>query len=210
MKLLLAIWIFLFPNLLHSEQSEQAELNNLLSSAKNQTIVLSYSQSYLYNKKEPVQYTGTVYLTIASFHNEGCNLMIGVIVQDRYVGTEDQRQRFSGKIIHKETGQKVDSYRYTYQLSLKDIDPSGIDTVIGRPTQLSESLRLSCIENKSCALPWVHIKSALPVIEEQRIMNGFEDVKMKASQMSIPMTSAKTASLFVNAVRNATLACHPA
>ena len=192
----------------HSEDGTHDELRKALAEEAERWSVLTYSQLYIYGKNEPVQYTGTVYLQIGSFSLEECDLKISVVVQDKYVGTEEQRQRFSGKTVHKETRPKSDSYRYSYHLSIDDIDSAQVRTIQARPTQLLENARLSCKEEKACNLPWLQVVTKKRSISEIRVMNGFEDVNQMVSQMIIPMTSDSVASQLAKVLQNSTTGCH--
>jgi hypothetical protein len=191
----------------HGVSATHDELRKALAEETERWSVLTYSQLYIYDKNEPVQYTGTVYLKIDSFSLEECDLKISVVVQDKYVGTEDQRQRF-GKTVHKETKPKSDSYRYSYQLRLDEIDPVHVRTVLARPTQLIENTSLSCKEEKACILPWLQVVTRKRSISESRVMNGFEDVNQTVSQMLIPMTSSGVASQLAKILQNSATGCH--
>jgi hypothetical protein len=193
---------------LYGEDATQDELRKALAEEAQRGSVLTYSQLYIYDKNEQVQYRGTVYLKIGSFSLEGCDLKISVLVQDRYVGTEDQRLRFTGKTIHKETAPKSDSYQYSYHLSINEIDPAQISTILARPTQLLENTKLSCSEEKACNQLWLRAAMKKPSISETRVMNGFEDVNQNVSQMLIPMTSDLVALQMAKALQNATTGCH--
>jgi hypothetical protein len=192
----------------HCEDATQDEVRKVLAEEAERWSVLTYSQLYIYDKNEPVQYTGTVYLKIGSFSLEECDLKISVVVQDKYVGAEEQRQRFSGKIIHEETRPKSDSYRYSYHLSISDIDPAQVRTILTRPAQLLENTRLSCKEERACNLPWLQVVTKKRSISETRVMNGFEDINQMVSQMVIPITSDSVASQLVKVLQNATTGCH--
>jgi hypothetical protein len=192
----------------HCEDVTQDELRKLLAEETERWSVLTYSQLYIYNKNETVQYTGTVYLRIGPFSLEECDLKVSVVVQDKYVGAEEQRLRFSEKTVHKETSPKSDSYRYSYHISLTDIDPAQIATILARPSQLSENAKLSCNEEKSCNLLWLRVGTNKRSIMETRVMNGFEDVNQMVSQMVIPMTSNVVASQLAKLLQNSTTGCH--
>jgi hypothetical protein len=45
-------------------------------------------------------------------------------------------------------------------------------------------------------------------ISETRVMNGFEDVNQRVSQMVIPMTSDSVASQLAKVLQNLTTGCH--
>ncbi|HEY6375136.1 MAG TPA: hypothetical protein VIX90_06380 [Edaphobacter sp.] len=128
-------------------------LNNLVSTERGNPAVLTYSQLSIYEKGEAVLFKGTLYLHIDSFALQDCHLTAKVTVQGRYTGAKDVKKGFSGKVVHKETGEIMDTYHYKYTLNLKEISPTAITTVIGRPFQLADDTRLSCSETKSCKSP---------------------------------------------------------
>jgi hypothetical protein len=192
----------------HGQDVATDELRKILTEEVERWLLLTYTQLYPYGKSEPVQYTGTVYLRIGSSSLDGCSWKISVLVQDRYVGSEEQRQGFRGKTVHKETGPKSDSYRYSYRVSLRDIDPGQVRIIRTRPAQLLENTSLSCKEEKACNLLWLQVVTKNPSVSEIRVMNGFEDVNQMATQMVIPLTSDSVASQVTKALQDATIACH--
>jgi hypothetical protein len=182
-------------------------LAKLLAEESRKWSLLTYSQLYIYDKNEPVQYTGTVFLQIDSFALHECELNIGVVVQDHYVGVKEQRRRFGAGTVRKQTGSKINTFHYSYQLSLKNLEAARIDTVFARPRQLDENTRLSCQEEVSCNLPWLRVAARRPSIKETRILNGFEDVNQGVNQMVIPMTSNDRASKLAKALTDSTISC---
>jgi hypothetical protein len=192
----------------HGQEAAKDELRKILTEEAERWSLLTYSQLYPYGKSEPVQYTGTLYLRISSSSLEECNWKISIVVQDRYVGSEEKRQGFSGRTVHKETGPKSDSYRYSYHVSLRDIDPEQVRAIRTRPAQLLENTSLSCKEEKACNLLWLQVVTKKPAVSEIRFMNGFQDVNQIATQMVIPMTSDSVASQTIKALQDATSACH--
>jgi len=195
-------------NGLYSENLDHDALQKLLTEESKRWSVLSYSQLYIYGKSEPVQYTGTVFLKIGSFSLDDCELKISVVVQDKYVGTEEQRRSFGGAPIHKETRKLSESYQYSYRMNLNDVDPARIDTPFSRPAQLLENTKLSCSEEKSCNLAWVRVVTRRPSIAETRVVDGFEDVNEMTRQMILPMTSKEVASQIAKVLQNSATACH--
>ena len=182
-----------------SAQTPLDTLNNLVSTEQGNPAVLNYSQLSIYEKGEAVLFKGTIYLHIDSFVLQDCHLTATVTVQERYTGTKDVKKGFSGQVVHKETGEIIDTYHYKYTLNLKEISPTA--TVIGRPFQLADDTRLSCSETKACNLHWIKVGSESPLISETRAKNGFEDVNTKARQMLIPMSTPDTASHFQEALK---------
>ena len=203
--------ILAFLALSHSRLSAQTPLdtlNNLVSKEQGDPTVLSYSQLSIYEKGEAVQFKGTIYLHIDSFALQDCHLTAAVTVQERYTGAEDVKKGFSGKVVHKETGEIIDTYHYRYTLNLKEISPTAITTVIGRPFQLADDTRLSCSEAKACNLHWIKVGSESPVVIETRVKNSFEDINTKARQMLIPMSTPDTASRFQEVLKTVTHSCN--
>lgn len=139
-----------FSNSLLCGQTESTKLNELVRLEREKPTVLTYSQLSIYDKGEAVQYKGIVYLHIDSVTTQECILAASVTVQDRYVAAEDRKKGFAGKVIHKETGEIIDTYHYKYTINLKEISPAAITTIIGRPFQLADDTRLSCSEAKAC------------------------------------------------------------
>jgi hypothetical protein len=182
--------------------------NNLVSTERGNPAVLTYSQLSIYEKGEAVLFKGTIYLHIDSFVLQDCHLTATVTVQERYTGVKDVKKGFSGQIVHKETGEIIDTYHYKYTLNLKEISPTAITTVIGRPFQLADDTRLSCSETQACNLHWIKVGSESPLISETRAKNGFEDVNTKARQMLIPMSTPDTASRFQEALKTVTHSCN--
>jgi hypothetical protein len=129
-------------------QTESTKLDELLRLERENPTVLTYSQLSIYDKGEAVQYRGIVYLHIDSFTTRGCDLAAAVTVQERYVAAEDRKKGFAGRVVHKQTAEIIDTYHYKYTLSLKEIGPSGITTIVARPFQLKDDTRLSCSESK--------------------------------------------------------------
>jgi len=195
-------------NGLYSENSDHNVLQKLLTEESERWSVLSYSQLYPYGKSEPVQYTGTVFLKIGSFVLKDCQLKLEVVVQDKYVGAEEQKRAFGGTPIHKETRPLSVSYQYSYRMNLNDIDSARIDTPFGRPAQLLENTRLSCSEEKSCNLAWLRVITKKPSIGETRVVDGFEDIHEMTHQMIIPMTSKDVAAQLGKALQTSAIACH--
>jgi hypothetical protein len=196
-----------FSNSLLCGQTESTKLNELVRLEREKPTVLTYSQLSIYDKGEAVQYKGIVYLHIDSVTTQGCVLAAAVTVQDRYVAAEDRKKGFAGKVVHKETGEIIDTYHYKYTLNLKEISPTAITTVIGRPFQLGDDTRLSCSEAKACNLHWIKVGSESLVVLETMVKNGFEDVNTKARQMLIPMSTPDTASRFEEVLKTVTQTC---
>jgi hypothetical protein len=135
--------------ILFSENAMDNELTKLLVEESKTWSVLTYSQLYIYDKNDPFQYTGTVFLQINSFAIHDCELKLGVEVQDNFVAQEEQPQRRQ-KALRGSTSSQSNTFHYSYALNLKEIDPKHIDTIFTRPRQLDENTRLSCSEEAAC------------------------------------------------------------
>jgi hypothetical protein len=191
--------------ILFSENAADSELVKLLVDESKTWSVLTYSQLYIYDKKDPFQYTGTVFLQINSFGIHDCELKLGVEVQDNFVA-EDERPRRRQKAPR--TSPISNTFHYSYALNLKEVDPKHIDTVFTRPRQLDENTRLSCHEEPACNISWLRVTTVPSLIKEQRILNGFLDVNQVVNEMLVPVSSNDRASQLAIALRNSALACH--
>jgi len=187
----------------------QTPLEAIVKSERANSSVLNYTQVSVYEHGEAVQYHGVLFLHLDAVILHDCALTATVTVQDRYSAAEDRRQRFSGMIAHRETKEKVDTYHYTYTMDLRKTMPSAVGTVVARPFQLKDDARLRCSEEHACTISWLQLQSASPEISETRETNGFEDVHADVRQMLIPMSSADSAAVFVERLRNDTRLCHP-
>jgi len=187
----------------------QTELEKIVKSERASSSVLTYTQVSVYEHGEAVQYRGVLFLHLDAVILRDCAITATVTVQDRYLAAEDRRGRFSGMISHRETKEKVDTYHYTYTTDLKTIMPSAVGTIVARPFQLKDNTRLSCSEEHACTLSWLQLQNALPTISETRETNGFEDVHADVRQLLIPMSSADSAAVFAERLRDETRSCHP-
>jgi len=187
----------------------QTQLETIVKSERASSSVLNYTQVSVYEHGEAVQYHGILFLHLDAFILHDCAITATVTVQDRYSAAEDRRQRFSGMIVHRETNEKVDTYHYTYAVDLRNTMSSAVGTVVARPFQLKDNARLSCSEEHACTISWLQLQSASPEIRETRETNGFEDVHADVRQMLIPMSSADSAAVFAQRLRNETRSCHP-
>jgi hypothetical protein len=188
-------------------QTEPTKLNEFLKFERENPTVLTYSQLSIYDKGEAVQYRGIVYLRIDSFTTQGCDLAAAVTVQERYIAAEDRKSGFTGRVVHRQTAEVIDTYHYKYTVNLKEISPAGITTVIARPFQLKDDTRLSCSESKACTSHWLRIASELPVVFETRTKNGLEDISTRAREMFIPMSTSDSASNFGELLKTVNQTC---
>jgi len=186
----------------------QTELEVIVKSERASSSVLTYTQVSVYEHGEAVQYHGVLFLHLDAVTLQECAMTARVTVQDRYSAAEDRRKRFSGMIDHREAKEKVDSYHYKYTLDLRKIMPGDVATVVARPFQLKDNAHLSCSEEHACAISWLQLQSASPEISETRETNGLEDVHADVKQMLIPMSSAHSAAVLAEQLRNEIRSCH--
>ena len=99
---------------LDPQSSMHDPLKNILAQEGTRHSVLTYSQRYIDAANKLVEYKGTIFLQVKSFELDGCDLKIDVIVQDSYVGSEQQKRRSSEDVSHKDLGHGTDTYRYSY------------------------------------------------------------------------------------------------
>jgi hypothetical protein len=201
-----AVALLAISEILFAENAADNELAKLLIEESKAWSVLTYSQLYIYDKKDPFQYTGTVFLQINSFAIHDCELKLGVEVQDKFVAEDERPQR--RKAVRGRTTPISNTFHYSYALNLKDVDPRHIDTVFTRPRQLDENTRLTCHEEPTCNISWLRVTTIPSVIKEQRILNGFLDVNQVVNEMLVPITSNDRALQLALALHNSALACH--
>jgi|GEM_PF-2127648 len=182
-------------------------LTNLLSQESSRHSLLTYTQHYIDNADERVQYTGTIFLQIESFRVDGCILTVNVVVQDRYVGSAEHKVRLGTKVIHDDLGRKADTYHYAYLLNLKFVDEAHIGATAARPSQLPDSTASICEEEKFCDLQWLTVAAKKPLILETRVLNGVLDFNEGVNQIMIPMTSQQTAQQTAKSIQNLAIAC---
>lgn len=171
--------------------SPQQDFIRLVNAEKTKYSLLTYSQHYLDEKNNPVEYTGTLYLQMASSTLESCTLSIEVLVQDRFTGMEEKRTHFSKTKSLLE--QRSFTYRYSYKTNLKD-EKLEADLVEARPAQLLQSTGFTCQENTGCKLLWLRLKAPKPAIKETKEINGLRYFNQSVAEIEIPM-SARDAAL---------------
>ena len=203
----LTVALLAISEILFSEDTADNKLVTLLVEESKSWSVLTYSQLYVYDKKDPFQYTGTVFLQINSFAIHDCELKLGVEVQDNFVA-EDERPRRRQKALRSRISPISNTFHYSYALNLKEVDPKHIDTVFTRPRQLDENTRLRCQEEPACNISWLRVMTMPSVIKEQRTLNQFLDVNQVVNEMLVPVSSNDRASQLAIALHNSALACH--
>jgi hypothetical protein len=184
----------------------QQDLLRLLNTEKANYSLLTYSQRYLDKDNNPVDYTGTLYLKLESFSLNNCVLTIDIVVQDRYIGTEEKRKHF--RKIEPLPLQQSSTYSYSYRIDLKDTVELQADFIEGRPSQLLKNTGFVCKENSGCNLQWLHLKTSNPAIREKRESDGFMDFQQSVKTIEIPMSSRDTALQMATSIEHLTETCH--
>ena len=182
-------------------------LTNILSQESSRYSLLTYTQRYIDEANERVQYKGTIFLQIESFKLDGCILKIDVVVQDRYVGSEEHKLRLGTEVVHENLGQKMDTYRYAYYLDLKSLDDAHISPIAARPSQLPSNTMFVCEEETSCDVQWLKVVVKKPSILETRALNGLLDFNRAVDQITIPVTSQEVAQQSARSMQNLATAC---
>jgi hypothetical protein len=182
-------------------------LKNILTQESTRHSLLTYSQRYIDDANKFVQYKGTIFLQVKSFELDGCDLEINVIVQDTYLGSEQQKRRSGEDVNYKDLGHGRDTYRYAYHLNLQTADVAQVDTVAARPVQLRSNTEFVCEEEKSCNLQWLRITTKRPSIAETRIMNVDQDFDQMVDQIAVPMTSREVAVQSAKSLQDLVAAC---
>jgi hypothetical protein len=184
----------------------QQDLLRLLNTEKATSSLLTYSQHYLDKDNNPVEYTGTLYLQIESFSLDSCALTMNIIVQDRYIATEEKRKHF--KKIESLPERQVSTYRYSYRISLKDTPKLQADPMEARPSQFLENTGFVCKENVACKLQWLHLKTSGPAIKENREFDGLMNFRQSVQSIEIPMSSRDTALQMATSLEHLSEICH--
>lgn len=184
----------------------QQDLLRLLNTEKANYSFLTYSQHYLDKDNNAVEYTGTLYLQIESFSLDSCALTMNIIVQDRYIGTEEKRKHL--KKIESLPERQVSTYRYSYRINLKDTLKLQADPIEGRPSQFVENTGFVCKENVACKLQWLHLKASSPAIKENREFDGLMNFRQSVQSIEIPMTSHDTALQMATSIEHLAETCH--
>lgn len=183
----------------------QHDLTTLLNLEKSQHSLLTYTQRYVTDENSMVEYAGTIYFQIESFTVNGCVLKFDVLVQDRFTGSEDKRKHLRVERFY--VGQRSFTYRYSYELSLKEDPFLQVESVLARPEQLRGNTGFFCEEDATCKLQWLHIKTTRPRIRETRVLNGFVDLDQSIDEMAIPMTSREIGTQSAKSVQKLAAAC---
>ena len=204
---LVLVALFALSQRLDPQSPLHDSLKNILAQEITRHSVLTYSQRYLDSANKIVQYKGTIFLQVSSFELDGCDLKIDVVVQDSYVGSEQQRRRSGEDASHKDLGHGTDTYRYAYHLNLKTAEVARVDTVAARPAQLRKNTMLVCEEERSCDLQWLRIATKKPSIAETRIMNINQDFDQMVDQIAVPMTSREVALESAKSLQDLAAAC---
>ena len=126
--------------------------------ANSDHALLTYSQHYIDDNNNSVEYSGTLYAKVESATLLGCKLKLNVLVQDRFTGTESRRKHFS--VVTSPVRPDFSTYRYSYQVDLKDTPDLKIDPILGRPSQLLKGTGFACQEDPACMIQWLRLKTS--------------------------------------------------
>ena len=190
---------------LNSQSLDHEDLAKVLTEETTRHSTLTYTQHYIADDNQAVEYSGTLYLQIESMTLHDCDLKMSVIVQDRNVGTEQKREHLTAKTV--QLGQRSVTYHYTYQLNRAAFQNLKVDLMQGRPSQLHDHTGSVCEEDKSCTLPWLRIQTAKPAIKQTRVVSGILDFDQEVNSIAIPMTSHEIALQAVASFESLTTAC---
>ena len=191
---------------LNSQSLEHEDLAKVLTEETTRHSTLTYTQHYIADDNQAVEYSGTLYFQIESIALHGCDLKMNVVVQDRNVGTEQKRGALTEKTV--QLGQRSATYRYTYQLNKAALQNLKVAPMQGRPSQLRDHTGSRCEEDKSCSLPWLHIQTEKLVIKETRSVNSLLDFDQEVNSIAIPMSSHEIALQAAASLESLAAACH--
>jgi hypothetical protein len=181
------------------------DLIEILKAEAANSSVLTYSQHYIDSEKGTVDYAGTLYLKVDSVSLDGCDFKANVVVQDRYSGSEDVRQRFRRNKTY--IAQDFSTSRYSFRLNLATRNTVEAGFVSARPSQLRDHTGFVCKEDPSCKLPWVRIRTLKPSIGETVVNDGFVDVNRQVDDVYIPASSPQSARDSVASFEKLVAAC---
>ena len=191
---------------LSSQSLDHEDFAKLLTEETTRHSTLTYSQHYIADDNQAVEYSGTLYLQIESITLHDCDLKLSVIVQDRNAGTEHKRDHFSEKTV--QLGERASTYHYTYQFNRAALQNLKVGPMQGRPAQLPDHTGPVCEENKSCSLSWLHIQTAKRVIKATRVTNGLLDFDQEVDSIVVPMSSHEIVLQAATSLETLTAACH--
>ena len=198
--------LLVLDSALSSQSLDHEDLAKLLTEETTRHSTLTYSQHYIADDNQAIEYSGTLYLQIESITLLGCDLKLSVVVQDTSVGTEHKREHFSEKAVP--LGQRSSTYHYTYQFNRVALQNLKASPMQGRPSQLRDHTGLVCEEDKACNLPWLHIQTAKPVIKATRVTNGLLDFDQEVDNIVVPMSSHEMTMRAATSLEGLAAACH--
>ena len=198
--------LLVLDSALRSQSLDHEDFAKLLTQETTRHSTLTYSQHYIADDNQAVEYSGTLYLQIESITLHDCDLKLSVVVQDRNVGTEHKRDHFSEKTVP--LGERASTYHYTYQLNRAALQNLKAVPMQGRPSQLRDHTGSVCEEDKSCSLPWLRIQTAKLAIKATRVTNGLMDFDQEVDSIVVPMSSHEMALQAATSLDNLAVACH--
>ena len=198
--------LLVLDSALSAQSLGHEDFAKLLTEEITRHTALTYSQHYIADDNQAVEYSGTLYLQIESITLRDCDLKLSVVVQDRNVGTEHKRDHFSEKAVP--LGERASTYHYTYQFNRAALQNLKVAPMQGRPSQLRDHTGSVCEEDKSCSLPWLRVQTAKPAIKVTRVTNGIVDFDQEADSIVIPMSSHEVALQAASSLESLAAACH--
>jgi hypothetical protein len=185
-------------------------INARLSSAllSNSTLpdLLRYSQNYIDDDDEVVNYKGTFFLSLSSISvDESCLLHIDIRGQDRYEGLVRHHSRFRGKLQLEIVEPTVESIEYLITVSLRPEVALQWGTKHALPVRL-ENANTQCADHKDCSLDWLSIDSDRKSLHMLYLENSFRIHDTDVSAADIPVASTLQMEV-VNDLRDARQAC---
>jgi hypothetical protein len=190
-----------------SQIAPEETLKEAMASEQQHGPVLTYVQSYTDDQDERVSYTGTLYTGIRFFRLEGCEVTTRIVVQDRFSGTIEHKNRFGRAVSSERTGDLSDDTIYEYRFSLSDLKTDEIHDIRAKPAQLNTLTSFHCEEDRSCDLSWVSMTAPGDKIVETRTVNGNQDLHTSVRSAILPMTSPQIAANVAKLFHDASLTC---
>lgn len=167
--------------------------------------VLTYTQQYIDDQNENVVYQGTIFLQLSKVSLNGCDLELGVRVQDKFTGTITKAGLL--KVKTKYIGQTSETYSYRYLLKLGDFQRVHVTVLDSRPAQLKSKTGYNCDEEPSCRISWLDLKLPRALIKETREKNELVDFDQKVSEITIPMSSRQAAQVAATTFQELVAGC---
>jgi len=185
-------------------------INARLSSAllSNSTLpdLLTYSQNYIDDDDEVVNYKGTFFLSLSSISvDESCLLHIDIRGQDRYEGLVRHHSRFRGKLQLEIVEPTVESIEYLITVLLRPEVALQWGTKHAPPVRL-ENANTQCVDHKDCSLDWLSIDSDRKSLHMLHLEDSFLIHDTDVSAADIPVAATLQMEV-INDLRDARQAC---